>query len=144
MPYVQCDWGFCITLHPKVLVVGGTSRLRERAKSQVSSWWWTECGLLLCESVVCVYVNLLDPSSVVSPGSPFIASRGGQVFTWVDFFCWMVKTQSRPYWSWSISSLGDGWQYGCSCRGLPSPVGVAGVGSPALLHILSTVRNDLK
>ena len=29
--------GVCITLHPKVLVVGGTSRLRERAKSQVSA-----------------------------------------------------------------------------------------------------------
>ena len=37
MPYIQCDRGFCITLHPKVLVVGGTSRLRERTKSQVST-----------------------------------------------------------------------------------------------------------
>jgi len=29
--------GVCIALHPKVLIVGGTSRLRERTKSQVSA-----------------------------------------------------------------------------------------------------------
>ena len=46
MPYVQCDQMLCISLHPEVLVVGVTSLLRERAKSQVSVLC-LECLLLL-------------------------------------------------------------------------------------------------
>jgi hypothetical protein len=38
----------------------------------------------------------------------------------------MVKSQFRPCRSLPIPSLGRGWQHGCSCRGLPSPVVIVG------------------
>ena len=74
MPYVQCGCRFCITLHPKVLVVGGTSWLRERAKTQVSAW----CG----QSACCCSVKecyMREPSELFfsyEPWLPFYSLKG--------------------------------------------------------------------
>ena len=67
--------GVCIALHPKVLVVGGVQAGCERGLSPKSRL----CG---GQSAGCYSASECSELSelvlIVSPGSPFIASRGGR------------------------------------------------------------------
>jgi len=78
MPYVQCGGGFCITLYPKVLAVGGTSWLRERAKSQVSAWCGQSagcCSVKECCVRVC-FSKLVRSLPSCEPWLPFYSPKG--------------------------------------------------------------------
>jgi len=89
-------WGVCIALHPMVLVVGEVQAGCERGLSPRSR---------LCDGQSagrysvdgkgsCACVNL---SLVVSPGSPFIASRGDRDLHEEISSCRVEELQSRPY-----------------------------------------------
>ena len=159
VPYVQCEIGglYCLALK-KVLVVGGVHAGCERGLSPKSRLCVVDRALLATlrenslgvwwSCVVCMDEPELSGSTCLGcePWLPFYSLKGRRVFTceFGDFLCWVVKPQSRPCRGSPIPSLRYGWQYGCSCGGLPSPVGVVGVGSVILQPVTLTVKEDIK